>query len=119
MFEIKKINISKYNIKIKFCDIIYKLESAQLYNDEVRILTTTSNDNYVINSKIIDNIYNISKKDIKISNQINLIGMFPIDFNFGIYDINVLFSADSIVGDIEKGLLQYERKEKLKKLNNI
>jgi len=44
---------------------------------------------------------------------------FQIDFDFNENDMNITFSSDCIVGDIEKVLIQYERKEKIEKLNRI
>lgn len=116
MQELQKINFKKYNMRLNFYGMVFKLESAQVYNDFIRISATTSNDNYVLTSKIIENVSHFSKKDIIISSQLKLINMFPIDFDFNMYDMNVLFSVESIVGDFEKGLLQYERKEKIKKI---
>jgi len=119
MFKMKETKIEKYNMNVKLYGMIFKLDSIRIYGDLIRISATTSNDNYCSISNIIETINHINKIDITISKQLKIINIFPIDINFNTHKTIVLLSADYIVGDIEKGLIQYERKEKIKKINRI
>jgi len=89
---------------------------------EIRILATTSTQNYQKVSNWIDGVSTQSlrkyKKDIKL-NTIGIYGLMPIDYEFNQYDISMTLSADYINGDLELFNTQMLRKEKLKKLNKI
>jgi len=80
MLDIKEIKLKKYKINIKMFSMIFNLKTITIYGDLIRFSATTSNDNYALISKLIENIYNISKKDIIISNNLKLIGVFPNRF---------------------------------------
>ena len=105
---------------IDFEIIQYSIE--ELYSN-IKITTRTNNKNYMAVKKIFDNTfvanyarhykYDIDFKFLKIY------GLFPIDYTFNQYYIEVTFSADYIEGDFELLKKQKMRKEKLKKLNDI
>ena len=67
-----------------------------------------------ISSRSISNY----KKDLSIGS-LNILGVFPTDFTFNNNYIDVTLSADYISGDLNQAYLQFQRKEKLKKLEEL
>lgn len=124
------------NLWVKLNDITFNIKKIIIYDHsipnsnyivinsrEIKILAETSNSNYralgnwcepIMESGYVTNY----KVDIN-SNGFFIGGIFPIDYDFDQYKINVTFSADYVSGDIHLFKLQQLRKEKLKKLNEI
>lgn len=110
----------KFNIEINGIDFVIKdistTNNSSFYY-ETRMTATTNNNNYMkIGSWFNDSSlkkFNINLKGLQ------FIGVFMIDYTFNQYDIDVIFSVDSWGGDFNLFRQKQERKEKLKKLNQI
>ena len=81
----------------------------------IRIDAQTTNDNYI---KVANWVLSHGSKIDLIYNTVQLLGVFPIDYDFGHNHINVTFSVDCINGDMELFNLQKLRKEKLEKIGS-
>jgi len=121
MLVSNKINFKKYIINIKIYDMLFKLSDIIFYGDYIKISATTSNENYKFISNLLDYSINshIKKQDVTIYKDTKILGISIIDFDFNQWNMNVEFNAERIIGDIENSLIQLERKEKIKKINNI
>ena len=97
-------------------------------SNEIKILAETSNSNYIALGNWVEpppascatpwkTVYAANLKTNINSNGIFIDGIFPIDYDFNQYKINVTLSADYIRGDFNLFKLQQLRKAKLKKLN--
>ena len=133
-------NIKDLNINIKINNIVFDIKDIDIeintitmfgnHNNYVmpspqkciKISAETSNNNYIALNNWIESSYYSSirnyKQDINY-NGIFIGGIFPIDYTFNQYKINVTFSADYINGDFSLFKLKELRKEKLKRLNKI
>jgi hypothetical protein len=84
----------------------------------IKINAKISNQDYMTLGKWLEKSISNSnnyKRNIKYNNiQIN--GIFPTDYTFNEYHIDVTLSADYIVGNMELFFLQKLRKEKLEKI---
>ena len=126
----------KINLNVKLNDIIFNIKKIFIVvaippignipnfnsTSEIKILAETSNNNYMALSNWHSSALSGYAKNYKVdinSNGIFIAGIFPVDYDFNSYNINVTFSADYIRGDIPLFKLQQLRKEKLKKLNEI
>lgn len=109
-----------FNIKINGIDFEIKNISTNnnsSFNYETRMTATTDNNNYMkIGSWFNDS--GLKKFNIDLPG-VQFIGVFMIDYTFNQYNIDVIFSVDSISGDFNLYRKQQERKEKLKKLKQI
>ena len=120
MLVSNKINFKKYIINIKIYDMLFKLSDIIFYGDYIKISATTSNENYKFISNLLDYSINshIKKQDVTIYKDTKILGISIIDFDFNQWNMNVEFNAERIIGDIENSLIQLERKEKIKKIQN-
>ena len=133
----KSEKLNRLNIRIKIDDVYYEIKdiiidnnttnvlsgsvSQQLNtNRSIKIIAETSNQNIDKVDSWFNNIHNSTKykKDVILRN-IQIIGLFPIDYNFNQYCIKVDFSADYINGDLMSLQLQQIRKKKLIQLDKI
>ena len=132
----KKFNASVMleGMKIDILDISQDIRQQQIQyhnlkpmyiptHPDIKITAKTSTSNYTLlenwmygnlSSRLVANY----KKDISIGS-LKILGVFPIEFTFNHNDIDVTFSADYISGDLSHAYLQFQRKEKLKKLEDI
>lgn len=119
--------ITKSLIKLKIKDMNFYVTDISCnrvgnvnYNYfETKLIATTPTDNWMKLDKWF-NDFNGRASDYKVDlnfNGVAIGGLFPIDYTFNQYDINVTFSVDYINGDLELLKLQQLRKEKLKKIN--
>ena len=132
-----KETIDNINANIKLNDMIFNIkkiiidENNYNYNGRhftaasrsIKILATTSNNNYMALGNWVNPIMQSGyvtnyKVDVN-SNGVFIGGIFPVDYDFNQYIINVTFSADHIAGDFTLFKLKEVRKEKLKRLNEI
>ena len=108
-FEIKNINIEKEHSDINYNRLVYSVPLSQ----NISINAFTKTDNYLKLDKWF-NEHNsprfTNKKDI-IYNTVQIYGIFPIDYTFDQYGINVTFSADHITGDLSLFNKQKLRRE--------
>lgn len=109
------------NLGVILNDIRFRIKSITTIQDEIKIVAETGQENYIRLNEWFDHINsrrnNNYKREIYFSNSVKLLGVFPIDYDFTAYSMKVIFSVDSIIGDINLINLQYERTEKLKRLN--
>lgn len=89
----------------------------------IKITAITDNNNYIavgdFFQKMLSNQHaRYYKNDLNFK-YLRIYGVFPIDYTFNQYNIEVTFSADYFEGDFELLQKQKMRKEKLKRLNNI
>ena len=126
--------IDNLNFWVKLNDIAFIIKKIVIYDHsipnsnyivtnpkEIKILAETSNSNYITLGNwcapIMESGY-VSNYKVDInSNGIFIGGIFPIDYDFNQYKINVTFSADHINGDFNLFRLKNLRKAKLEKLN--
>lgn len=66
-------------------------------------------------------MHNFNNIKITISkfHNIELYGIFPINYSFNQFNIKVIFFIEKIFGDLNILKLRLSRKEKLKKINEI
>lgn len=131
----KKMNISVIieGIKFDIVDISQDLRHQQItFNNlpmyipthpDIKITAKTSTSNYTLLEKWMYGSMSLRpisncKKDIFIGS-LKIFGVFPIDITFNNNYIDVTLSADHIIGDLNQTYLQFQRKEKLKKLEDI
>ena len=127
-FDNINLNVDLNNIIFKINNIIIKKNSFSNFlpqystTTEIEIFAETSNSNYIALGNWIDSVVSGSaskyKKDIN-SNGIFIGGMFPMNYYFDQWHINVRFSADYFRGDLSSFKLKQLRKAKLKRLNEI
>jgi len=116
------------NLRVKIDDIPFTIKEIIVkkeylhntnynVNSTISILAEISNRHYIQLSNWFDKIQTMTnyKKSIDF-NTIKIHGIFPVDYNFSQYCINVTFSADYIDGDLKLFERQQLRKEKLKKI---
>lgn len=116
-------------MKFKIQDIEFEFKKINIHNEKayglspfsnrqtIEIITETSNQNYMKLDKMFSNVGGVKtyKKDI-VFNTIQLIGMFPKDYSFLQNCIQVTFSVDHFIGDLNLFKQQELRKAKLKKI---
>jgi hypothetical protein len=92
------------NVGVILYDIKFRIKNITIDNNVIKMIGITSQGNYMklnewfgINRSSNSNNY---KKDIN-ANPVKLLGVFPIDYDFDEYSIRVIFSVDSVVGDID------------------
>ena len=121
IFNIKKIIIEENNYN--YNGRLNHFTAQYATSKSIKILATTSNNNYIALGNWVNPIMQSGyvtnyKVDVN-SNGVFIGGIFPIDYDFNQYIINVTFSADHIAGDFTLFKLKEVRKEKLKRLNEI
>jgi len=87
----------------------------------IKIIARTSNSNLFLLDKWINgsmNSYVSSYKFDAIYNSVQIYGIYPIDYTFDQYGINVIFSADYINGNLQLFNKQKLRMEKLKRIES-
>lgn len=115
-FVIKRILLSEeYNNNVT--NYSYFNNTFNTYQKTIKILTETSNQNYMKVSDWFDAQMSKPKKENLFFNSLKIYGMFPIDYDFSVNHMNVTFSADYYEGDINLFRIQQLRKEKLLKIN--
>jgi hypothetical protein len=121
-------------MKFKIEDVEFEFKEIKIQSEKfggilpfssrqrIEIITETSNQNYMKLDMIFNHVSNVGgvknyKKDL-IFNTIRLIGMFPHDYCFLQNCIQVTFSVDHFVGDLNLFKQQEVRRAKLKKIEN-
>ena len=110
-FTIKNIDISNNYNQINFG---FQQMNVPVSKD-IRIIAQTDNRNYMAFENWVENR---CKKDVNY-NGIFIAGIFPREYSFNQYNIDVTLSADYISGDINLLKQRELRKAKLDKLNKI
>jgi len=121
-----KFNIVDISQEIKHQQINYGGMRQSIYiptHPDIKITAKTATSNYILLEKWTFDIFKSQairnyKKDINIGS-LKILGVYPIDYTFNNYNIDVTLSADYISGDLNQAYLHVQRKEKLKKLNEI
>jgi len=127
----RKFNMSVMieGIKFDIVDISQEMQQQQIQyfhskpiyannKIDIKIAAKTSTSNYALLENWISNLNNRSasyKQDIFIGS-LKISGVYPINYTFNNNYIDVTFSADWISGDLKQAYLQFQRKEKLKKI---
>jgi hypothetical protein len=115
-FTIKKINLSEeYNNHLN----AFKgtMISSNVYQRSLKLLATTSTQNYMMVYDWFDDHLNKPKKENLHFDTLKIYGIFPIDYDFSFDHINVTFSADYFEGDVALFEIQQLRKRKLLKID--
>ena len=89
---------------------------------QTKIVATTSNDNYMKLGNWAEKSFSTHVSNYKVDLNFNgliIAGIYPIDYSFTQYDIEVIFSVDYINGDMKLLRLKQLRKENLEKINNL
>ncbi|MCK9416227.1 hypothetical protein M0Q97_06175 [Candidatus Dojkabacteria bacterium] len=113
-FKITINNIEFELIVIEIGDLFFEYN-----NSNIKLIAYTSNQNYISISNWVEKSLTKSYKSTIKYHNIELYGIYPIDFSFNNSNISVTFSVDDIFGDFEILELRLSRKEKLKKINEI
>lgn len=110
------------NLKITINNIEFKLNEIDIdISNNIKLIANTSNQNYIQISNLVESALFKTKsyKSIIKLHNIDLYGVYPIDFYFNYSNISVVFSVDTIFGDLEILKLKLSRKEKIIKINKI
>ena len=110
------------NIKITINNIEFELIEIEINNsNDIKLIANTSNQNYIPIENWIELTLkpNSQYKVISKFHNIELYGIFPINYSFNQFNIKVIFSIEKIFGDLNILKLRLSRKEKLKKINEI
>lgn len=118
-FDITKVEIENV------CNPIGSFRNTHFANAieaSIKINATTSNSNlFALDkwfSKMSLSVPVSSYKFDIIYNSVQIYGIFPRDYTFNQYNIEVIFSADYIIGNLQLFNKQKLRKEKLKKIES-
>jgi hypothetical protein len=111
-----KLYITKIEVDQEDINISYNFNSYHALNTQkyIRMLARASNQDYMKISNWFD-VNNIKKFNYKY-NGIELIGIYPIDYDFLSHEIVITLNVDYISGDLKLFKLKELRKEKLKKI---
>jgi hypothetical protein len=120
--KFSKFKVTIENIDFEITGINEEFHQVPIYQGNqyrsIRINAKISNQDYMALGNWIEKSIGKSinyKRDIYY-NTIQIHGVFPTDYTFNQYDIDVTLSADYIVGNMELFYLQKLRKEKLEKI---
>lgn len=111
-FNIKNIEITKESTPVNFG---FSQRMIPTGKSEIKIIAQTDNSNYMAFENWVENR---CKKDVNY-NGIFIAGIFPREYSFNQYNIDVTFSADYFSGDLHLFEIQQLRKEKLKRINKL
>ena len=114
-FDIKEVNIEKKH------DYTFFAGKPRFFPqvETIKITAETENRNLLALDKWFSLLSATSAKTYKfdiIYNSVQIYGIFPVDYTFNQFGINVQFSADYISGNMELFNKQKLRKEKLKEI---
>lgn len=122
------VEIMKLDIQQNYTSVRYGFSSNQIpASQSIRMIGIVSNKDYMKLDSWFNGVLGrnymasspVSYKKNIIFNTIQIMGIFPLDYNFNQSGIEVTFSVDYINGDLELFKIQRLRKEKLLKLNSL
>ncbi len=112
------------SVKLKINDIDFNITEffgefgvTNRIVDSFTMVGNTSNQNLMLLDKWFNEcMQNKNYKKNIILNSIKIYGIFPMDYNFTHYGINVTFSIDYLEGNLKLFNIRKLRKEKLEKI---